>query len=67
MRHELRELLADVLSEHSLRDRGLFDPVAVQNLIQANDTGAIDASYTLLSLVCVEIWYRQFIDQAEIV
>lgn len=63
MRFELRELLGDLLSERSLRERGLFNPVAVHRLIAANDAGKLDASYTLLSLLCVELWCRRFIDQ----
>ncbi len=63
MRVELRDLLADVLGTQSLRQRGLFDPTAVQRLIQANDQGKVDASYTLLSLMCIELWCRKFIDQ----
>ena len=63
MRVELRGLLADVLGSQSLRQRGLFDPEAVQRLIQANDQGKVDASYTLLSLMCIELWCRKFIDQ----
>lgn len=63
MRFELRELLSDLLSERSLRKRGLFDPVAVHRLIAANDAGRLDASYTLLSLLCVELWCRRFIDK----
>jgi len=62
MRFELRELLGDLLSEESLRRRGIFKPQAVQDLISANDTGRTDASYTLLSLLCVEIWCRSYID-----
>jgi asparagine synthase (glutamine-hydrolysing) len=63
MRVELRDLVSDVLGETSLRNRGLFDPQAVQNMIQANDRGRVDASYTLLSLMCIELWCRHFIDQ----
>jgi asparagine synthase (glutamine-hydrolysing) len=63
MRVELRGLLADVLGSQSLRQRGLFDPEAVQRLIQSNDQGKVDASYTLLSLICIELWCRKFIDQ----
>ena len=63
MRFELRELLGDLLSERSLRERGLFNPVAVHRLIAANDAGKLDASYTLLSILCVELWCRRFIDQ----
>lgn len=62
MRYELREMMADLLSERSLRRRGLFDPQAVQRMIAANDAGKADASYTLFSLMCVEIWCRRFVD-----
>jgi len=63
IRVELRDLLADVLGAKSLQKRGLFEPVAVQKLIAANDQGKIDASYTLLALMCVELWCRRFMDQ----
>ncbi len=66
MRHELRELLGDMLSVDSLRRRGLFDPKAVQLLIAENHEGRQDAAYTLLSLLCVEIWCRRFVDGASI-
>lgn len=62
MQVELRELLTDLLGEHSLRNRGLFDSSQVQRLIKDNDAGRIDASYTLLSLMCIELWCRKFID-----
>ena len=63
MRVELRELLCDVLSEYSLRRRGLFEPSAVKKLIDANSDGRVDASYTLLSMLCIELWCRRFIDR----
>jgi asparagine synthase (glutamine-hydrolysing) len=63
MRYELRELLGDLLSEDGVRRRGLFDPQAVHRLITDNDAGRRDAAYTLLSLVCIEIWCRRFIDR----
>lgn len=64
MQHELRSLVAEVLSETCLNKRGLFDSRAVQQLIDANDHGAIDASYTLLSLLCIELWCRNFLDRS---
>ena len=64
MRYELRELLGDMLSEESLKRRGLFEPLAVQRLILDNDTGRKDAAYTLFSLLCIEIWCRRFVDTA---
>lgn len=63
IRHDLRELLGDLLSVDSLKRRGLFDPAAVQRLIAANDVGKVDASYTLLSLMCIEIWCRAYLDK----
>ena len=62
MKEDLRELLGDLLSVDSLNKRGLFSPKAVQGLIQDNDNGKIDASYTLLSILCIEIWCRAYID-----
>lgn len=62
MRHELRELVGERLSDASLRDRGLFDPAAVRRLIAQNDSGEVDASYTVFSLLAIEIWCRRFLD-----
>jgi asparagine synthase (glutamine-hydrolysing) len=62
MRHELRELLGDLLSTASLQRQGLFEPSAVQRLINQNDSGQVDAAYTLLSLLCIEIWCRAYLD-----
>jgi len=62
MRDELRPLVGDLLGPDSLRRRGLFDPVAVGRLVDANHSGAVDASYTLLSLLSIELWCRRFID-----
>jgi asparagine synthase (glutamine-hydrolysing) len=62
MRGELRPLVGDLLGPDSVRRRGLFDPSAVTRLVEANQDGRIDASYTLLSLLAIEIWCRRFID-----
>jgi len=63
IKHELKELLLDLLSAESIKKRGLFSAHAVHQLILDNDSGKIDASYTLLSLLCIEIWCRAYIDQ----
>jgi len=52
----------DSLSNETLIRRGLFDPAAVQKLIDLNDAGSADAAYTLLSLMTIEIWCKQFLD-----
>jgi len=62
MQYDWREFLGDLLSTDSLQRRGLFDPDAVHRLIENNDAGKVDASYTLLSLLCIEIWCRSYLD-----
>jgi asparagine synthase (glutamine-hydrolysing) len=62
LQRELRPLLYDVLSPESLKRRGLFDARAVQALLQAHEGGRLDAAYTLLALLCVELWCRAFLD-----
>jgi asparagine synthase (glutamine-hydrolysing) len=64
MKHDLREMVGDLLSASSLKRRGIFDPRAVAQLLKANDIGTVDASYTLLSMVCIEIWCRHFLGQS---
>lgn len=61
MRNELRPLLGDLLSTESLKHRGLFEPAAVLRLIAQNDSGQVDAAYTLLSLLSIEIWCRAYL------
>lgn len=64
LRHELREWVEDMLSPASLIRRGLFDPAAVARLIEDDRSGRIDAAYTILGLVCIEVWCRHFLDRA---
>jgi len=63
MRHELKPLLSDLLSVSSLKQRGLFEPMEVQHLIEQNDSGKVDAAYTLLSILSIEIWCRTYLDE----
>jgi asparagine synthase (glutamine-hydrolysing) len=62
LRHELRELTRDALDESAIRRRGIFDPVAVARLVELNDEGRVDAGYTIFALVCIELWFRHFVD-----
>jgi asparagine synthase (glutamine-hydrolysing) len=58
----LKPLVDDVLSDVSLRARGVFNPAAVQQLRQADLAGRVDATYTIFSMVCLELWCRQYMD-----
>lgn len=59
---DLRDYVAEILGHASLTARGLFDAEKVRKLILNNNEGKIDASYTIFSLVCIEIWCRQHLD-----
>jgi asparagine synthase (glutamine-hydrolysing) len=58
----LRPMAAELLSPATLSARGIFDPAAVAALMEADRLGRVDASYTLLSAMCIEIWCRRFVD-----
>jgi len=64
---ELSDYVADLLGHRSLSARGLFDSERVRRLVKSNKEGRIDASYTIFSLMCIEIWCRQHLDLAPIV
>jgi len=63
---ELSDYVEDLLSHSSLAARGLFDSERVRRLVVDNHSGKIDASYTIFSLMCIEIWCRQHLDLAPI-
>jgi len=63
MRDDLRDTVDDVLSESSIRSRGLFDPRGVQEMIERDRKQHADASYTIFSMMCIELWCRMFVDK----
>ena len=63
MKHDLKEIMRDLLSIDSINRRGLFSATNVEMLIIDNNQGKVDASYTLFSLLCVEIWCREYLDK----
>ncbi len=58
----LAGLVDDVLSDSALRGRGIFDPRGVRELTEADRTGRVDGAYTLLAVLCIELWCRMFVD-----
>jgi asparagine synthase (glutamine-hydrolysing) len=62
LRQELKPLVTDVLSDASLRRRGLFDPAYTRSLVEADMAGRLDATYTIFSMICIELWCRVFLD-----
>lgn len=62
LKNELRNELLDLLSPTSLSARNIFDAEAARKLIEDNDAGRVDGTYTLFSMMCIEIWFRHFVD-----
>jgi asparagine synthase (glutamine-hydrolysing) len=63
LRTDLRPLVEDLLSERSLVRRGLFDPAGVREMIDLDRLQRRDASYTIFSMMCIELWCRLFVDK----
>ena len=61
--NELREMIGDLLSEETVNSRGIFDSKKIQQILEKNRTGRIDASYTIIALLGLEIWFRNFADK----
>lgn len=60
--NEMNAMIEDYLSKEVIDKRKIFNFDKVQELIQNNQKGLIDASYTIWSLLAIESWMRQFYD-----
>ncbi len=63
LKYDLRDYVEDLLGYDSLSSRGIFKPERVSQLIKYTNSGKIDASYTIFSLLCIELWCRQHLDR----
>ncbi len=62
LRGPLRPLVDELLSEETVRKRGLFRPAAVQRIINTNLSGREDFNLQVFQLLNLELWQRQFMD-----
>jgi asparagine synthase (glutamine-hydrolysing) len=62
LRHDLKDLVADILLDSKSISRGYFRKQAIEELIERNSESN---PYTaeIFSLVVLELWHRAFIDQ----
>jgi asparagine synthase (glutamine-hydrolysing) len=56
----LASLVDDILSEESLRKRGIYDAGAVRTMITRDRNGLEDSSLTIWTILTREIWLRTF-------
>ena len=62
LRNEIRPLMDELVSEHSVRKRGLFHWPAVQEILRAHDEQRRDCTDQLLALLVFEVWCRNYLD-----
>ena len=60
LKHELSGMVSDILSEGSLKKRGIYNPEFVNKLIKDNNNGLKDNSQLIWRLLTNEIWFRTF-------
>lgn len=63
LRGALRPLVDDLLSDSTVKGRGLFRPSAVRRLINDLDSGKEDLSLHIFQLLTLELWHREFLDK----
>jgi asparagine synthase (glutamine-hydrolysing) len=62
LRGPLRPMIDELLSEETVKRRGLFNPQEVQRIIAANLSGREDYNLQVFQLLTLELWQRTFID-----
>lgn len=62
LRGPLRPMVDELLSEETVKRRGLFNPQEVQRIIAANLSGREDYNLQVFQLLTLELWQRTFID-----
>lgn len=63
LRGDLRPMVEELLSDHSVKNRGQFDPVAVRRMVQENQSGSADHSSKIWILLTLELWCQSFLDR----
>lgn len=56
------DFVRSILFSKKAMARGLFNAASVQKLIESTKSGEIDGSYTILSLLVIELWINMFIE-----
>ncbi len=63
MREDLAPLSRDILLDRTATERGLFEPEAIERLLDGQQRGEPRGDQ-IWSLLMLELWYRTFIDRA---
>ncbi len=60
--NDLKEMVGDLLSESSIRQRGLFRPEAVRTFVDDHRCGTHDWSAQIWQFLTLELWMQTFLD-----
>jgi asparagine synthase (glutamine-hydrolysing) len=63
-RHELRDLVRDVLLDPGTLDRGYFRPATVVSILDRHSAGDDAEAKPLWALFMFELWHREFLDRS---
>jgi asparagine synthase (glutamine-hydrolysing) len=53
-------MVSDLLSENSVKARGIFNPREVMRVIRENQSGKRDHSQLIFRMIVTELWFRGF-------
>lgn len=59
----LQTMSHDLLSTETVRKRGIFEASMVELLMREDEAGRADHAYSILSLMCIELWCRAYVDR----
>lgn len=62
-RGPLAAFAREVLYDRRTRQRGLFEPAAVESLLESHIAGQFDHACRLWSLLVLELWQREWLDR----
>ena len=63
--NDLKEMVDDSLSEHEIKQRGLFQSDVVRSFITEHHDGGQDWSVQIWQFLTLELWMQNFIDNAK--
>jgi asparagine synthase (glutamine-hydrolysing) len=62
--NDLKEMTDDLLSDSSIKSRGLFRHESIQKLVREHRSGAHDWSMQIWQFLTLELWMQSFVDGA---
>jgi len=62
LKEDLRPMIRELLSEETIKQRGYFEPAAVQRMIDQHASGQVDQPLQIWALLTLEIWMQLFVD-----